>query len=250
MRQIEKELTRAVSEEKTPNEDRLVMLCDGVFAIAMTLLVFGISIKVAAPLTSHLTERQIEQQMEQQVNAALLTLISPTISYLVTFFVIVVYWRFHRALMQVVQRLDNAFITLTFFFLAFIAFFPVISGLLGNYAKYRAVVVTYTLCLSGCGFSALALWLYATWNRRLVAPDLSSAEINTRTYALLLNPLIFCASLLLLFVVPEPVYICYSWALIGFTYRIAHTVYKRWLEKPVQALAHHEHEKAEQEQRG
>jgi uncharacterized membrane protein len=200
----------------------------------MTLLVFGIGINVANPT-------------EQSVDKALSSLIVPTIFYLVTFAVIAIYWRFHRTLMQVVQRLDNAFISLTFLFLAFIAFFPVTSNLLGHYSDYRAVVVIYTLALSGCGFSALALWLYATWNHRLVAPDLPDEEIKTRTYALLLNPLIFCASLLLLFVVPEskPYYICYSWALIGFTYRIVQIIYKRWLEKPVQALIHHEHEKPE-----
>jgi uncharacterized membrane protein len=231
MRRFEKELTQFISEEKTPNEDRLVLLCDGVFAIAMTLLIFGISLNVAdkVPL----------------VNKALPDLISPTISYALTFFIIAMYWRSHRTLMKVVQRLDNAFISLTFLFLAFIAFFPATSNLLGHYADVPAVVVIYTLGLSGCGFSALALWLYATWNHRLVAPDLPNDTINTRTYALLLNPLIFCASLLLLFVVPEPVYICFSWALIGFTYRFVQAVYKRWLEKPVQALIHRKHENPE-----
>jgi len=231
MKQRATEPTQFVPEEKTPSEDRLVILCDGVFAIALTLLVLDIGVKITNP---HPTQ--------DQVNTALLTLIPPTVSYLITFAIIAIYWRFHRNLMQAVQRLDNTFISLTFLFLAFIAFFPVTSGLLGNYAEEPVVVVIYTLGLSGCGFSALALWLYATWNHSLVAPDMPAAEINTRTYSLLLNPLIYCASLLLLLVVPEPYYICYSWALIGFTHRIVQNMYKRWLEKPVQALIHHESE--------
>jgi len=36
MKRLEKSYTSIVPEEKTPNEDRLVMLCDGVFAIADT----------------------------------------------------------------------------------------------------------------------------------------------------------------------------------------------------------------------
>ena len=44
MREMESQLARIIPDEKTPNEDRLVMLCDGVFAIAATLLVLDIGI--------------------------------------------------------------------------------------------------------------------------------------------------------------------------------------------------------------
>ena len=208
------------------------MLCDGVFAIAMTLLALDIGINVSKSLPPN------------EFDPALGGLVQPIISYLVTFLVIAVYWRFHRKLMQVVQRLDNTFISLTFLFLAFIAFFPVTSRLFGNYPDHASIVIIYTLGLSGCAFTALALWLYATWQHRLVSSDLPLAEIRTRTYSLLLNPLIYCASLLLLYVVPldKPYLICFSWALIGLTERSVRRLYKRWLEKPVQELLHHEHE--------
>jgi uncharacterized membrane protein len=230
-------LSRIIPDEKTPNEDRLVMLCDGVFAIAATLLVLDIGINPGpfGPKPGDLTVA---------VNAALPQLIEPCISYLVTFLVIAFHWRGHRLLMQAVQRLDTVFILLTFLFLAFIAFFPVTSKLLGNYAPDPLVVIIYTLGLSGCSLAALALWLYATWHHRLVSPDLSQDLINTRAIALLLNPLIYCASLLLLFVVPpdQPYLICFSWVFIGLSQRGVRSVYTRWLAKPVQELLHHEHE--------
>lgn len=228
MEQVEKELEKFVPEEKTASEDRLVMLCDGVFAIAMTLLVLDIG-------------SNFSQDLSKGMSYALYNLISPTISYLVTFLVIAAYWRGHRNLMRIVQRLDNGFISLTFLFLAFIAFFPVTSRLLGNYADSSQIIIIYTLGLSGCSFSAFALWVYATWKHRLVSPTLSKSEIHTRAYTLLIIPLIYCASLLLLFVTPpgQPYYVCFSWALIGFVGKFVRTVYKLWLEKPVQALIHH-----------
>lgn len=243
MKQAEKEATQFVPEEKTPSEDRLVMLCDGVFAIAMTLLVLDIGINISQ-------NNLPEKQFIENVDGALGSLVQPIISYLVTFFIIAVYWRNHRKLMQIVQRLDNAFISLTFFFLAFIAFFPVTSKLLGNYADDRIVVSIYTLGLSGCGFSACALWVYATWKHRLVSPDFPQSVINARTYTLLLIPLIYCASLLLLFVVPQyqPYLICFSWVLIGLIERAIWRSYKRWLEKPVQKLLYRKHEKKERAQ--
>lgn len=230
MKHAKKDFTQFVPEEKTPSEDRLVMLCDGVFAIAITLLVLDIGSSVESG----------------NVDGTLHTLIYPIISYLVTFLILAVYWRFHRNLMQVVQRLDNGFIWLTFLFLAFIAFFPVTSRLLGNYGSHPSIVIIYTLGLSGCGFSAFALWFYATRKHRLVGPDLPASEISSHTYSLLLNPLIYCASLLLLPVVPDPPYICFSWALIGLTHRVGRFIYKHWLEKPVQELLHHEHEEKKQ----
>ena len=44
MREVQKQFSRFIPDEKTPNEDRLAMLCDGVFAIALTLLVIDIGI--------------------------------------------------------------------------------------------------------------------------------------------------------------------------------------------------------------
>ncbi len=225
--------SRFIPDEKTPSEDRLVMLCDGIFAIAITLLVIDIGIH---PINAD----------PGNVTTALGQIIMPSIFYLVTFLIIASYWRSHRNLMQVVQHLDNGFISLTFVFLAFIAFFPVTSKLLGDYAETSLVVVIYTLGLSGCSFASLALWLYATWKHRLVSPDLPQELINTRSISLLLNPLIYCASLLLLFVVPpkHPYLICFSWMLIGFTQRGTKYVYLHWLARPVQELIHHQHETA------
>jgi uncharacterized membrane protein len=207
MKELRQQHTRFLPEEKTASEDRLVMLCDGIFSIAITLLVIGIGITPRSNSTQDVTE-------------ALTQLITPGIFYLVTFLIIAIFWRFHRNLMQVVQHLDNGFISLTFCFLAFIVFFPVISKLLGNYGDVPGVIILYTLSLSGCSFFAFMLWVYATWHHRLVSPDLSQELIRSQSIALLLNPLIYCASLLLLFFFQNrPYLICFSWVLVGFTHR-------------------------------
>ena len=129
MEQLENNLKQTVPVEKTPSEDRLVMLCDGVFAIAITLLVIGIGVKLPG-----------DNPTVGQINHELWKMIPPAISYVITFIILAVFWRFHRNLMHIVKRLDNAFIVLTFVYLAFIAFFPVTSGLLGNYGDRKSVV--------------------------------------------------------------------------------------------------------------
>ena len=101
MEQLENNLKQTVPVEKTPSEDRLVMLCDGVFAIAITLLVIGIGVKLPG-----------DNPTVGQINHELWKMIPPAISYVITFIILAVFWRFHRNLMHIVKRLDNAFIVL------------------------------------------------------------------------------------------------------------------------------------------
>lgn len=232
MQRLEEKLTMIVPEGKDPAEDRLVLLCDGIFAIAITLLVLDIRLPEGLTASNFYS---VLQGMEIHV-----------VSYLITFVVIALYWMHHRRLMQDAKRLDRTFTCLTFLFLAFIAFFPATSSLLANYeAAPRMVVVIYTLLLSACGFSATLLWLYASWKHRLIDPETSQAEINLRTIKIVTNPLIYCLSLLLLPVVSEPYFIFFSWPLIGLFQSASQHIYKHWLEKPVQALIHHENTNAE-----
>ena len=105
--------------EKEPGEDRIVMLCDGVFAIAITLLF--IDIKIPTGLS--------EDSFNGVLNGEFL---SEALFYLITFVIIASYWMQHRRLMHELRRIDGRFLMLTFLFLAFVAFFPVTSGIIGE----------------------------------------------------------------------------------------------------------------------
>jgi uncharacterized membrane protein len=167
-------------------EDRLIFLADAVFAIAMTLLVLEITL----PVGEHISD-------EGHFNEALVTLIEQTAIYLVTFAVLAHYWMAHRSLMRLVDRLDARAIWLTFLFLAFVAFFPVPSGILGDY-DFTGAVVLFTLVLVGCGFSLLGLWLYVSGKNRLLGVRVSRQAIVDRSVDLALAPTLFLLSLLLL----------------------------------------------------
>lgn len=167
-------------------EDRLIFLADAVFAIAMTLLVLEITL----PAGEHFTD-------EGHFNEALVTLIEQTAIYLVTFAVLARYWMAHRSLMRLVDRLDSRAIWLTFLFLAFVAFFPVPSGILGDY-DFTGAVVLFTLVLVGCGYSLLGLWLYVSGKNRLLGVHVSRTAIGDRSVDLALEPTVFLLSLLLL----------------------------------------------------
>ncbi len=208
--------------EKAASEDRLVVLCDGVFAIAMTLLALDIRLPSGLPSTG------------PGFNEALLNLFSnQVLFYLITFLVIAGYWMQHRRLMQLVKRIDSRFIRLTFLFLAFVTFLPVASSIVGTYGNRRGAVIVYTLTFVGCGLSSLALWLYASWRFRLIGQETALEEIITRCINLVVVPVYFSLSLLLLFLPVQPADIFWSWLLlplvISLFQRGRHGKLKRWI---------------------
>lgn len=211
-------------EDKTPTENRFVLLCDGIFAISITLLVIDIK------LPDGLSEAQFNQALRTELFSAILF-------YAITFFVIAGYWRLHHQMLHIMKRLDNRFITLNFVFLAFIAFFPAASGFLGLSHLYTSIVIIYTLTIAGCGFSALAMWLYATWHRRLVDPFLTREDVVSFSIRIARASFYFCLTLLLLLIPvvreKQPFDVFWSWLLLPVFSFLVHQVSRgrvtRWL---------------------
>lgn len=198
-----------LDDEKSPGEDRFVVLCDGVFAIAITLLVLNVGIQPGLDY-SHFSAALSDRFFSEIIN------------YLITFVVIAAYWSNHRRMMHLIGRLDSRFTWLTFLFLAFIAFFPAAITLVSNYGHFFEAVIIYVLVNAGCGFSAAFLWLYASWNGRLLKSSITQDVIIRQTFGNFLVPTYFCLTLLLLFLPIfygphrlSPSDIFFSWILIG-----------------------------------
>ena len=200
--QTQPQPTTPIEKEKVdkPGNERLITLCDGVFAIAITLLVFDFK------LPDNASGSQYQQAMANLLNECLL--------FIVTFVVIATYWLSHRRLMHLVKRSDEVFTWLTFLYLAFIVFFPVSMNVLEASNKHPEGTIFYTLILAGCGFSSFLLWECALWKHRLIDPDMDYTPFLDRLLNLLLTPIYFCLSLLLLllpYFAANPQDIFYSW---------------------------------------
>jgi uncharacterized membrane protein len=194
-----------IEETKKPSEDRIVMLSDGIFAIAVTLLVLGIQIPLA---DTHSHDAFIKSLTGD--------FLSNTLFYVVTFAVLASYWLGHRRLMNVVSHVDSSFLWLNLLFLAFVAFFPVATNIV-QYAKFPEAVIVYTTVLAGCGYSVALLWIYALGNHRLIAANSDLQSHSSRVIEAALSPTFILASLCLLFI-PNfpPSHVFFSWLLLPF----------------------------------
>jgi uncharacterized membrane protein len=197
----------ALETPKKAGEDRITMLSDGIFAIAITLLV--LDIRIPDGVTNYEVFRE----------ALTNDFFEGTLFYIITFAVLASYWVNHRRLMNVVERVEGVFLWLNLFFLAFVAFFPVVSNLL-KFSQFPEAVIIYTIVLVGCGYSSLLLWIYAFKNHHLVALDRTiQHNAAVRIIGVSIIPTFFLLTLLLLFLPyfrSSPSHLFYTWLLSPF----------------------------------
>lgn len=148
------------------------MFTDGVFAIAITLLILEVKIPKHADL-----------ETTGGLYGYLLYIWPAYLSYFISFIVIGIYWsNIHWLFTFIIKKTNHVFNLLCLLFLMTIAFIPFTTAILGDYIlypEYRSAAVT-AYCI---GFmlpipTTLIGALYAFRNHRLVDPALSRAFLN------------------------------------------------------------------------
>jgi TMEM175 potassium channel family protein len=119
--------------ERSFDYDRTVALSDGVFAIALTLLVLNIS----APAVGHgkLSDALLDRGTEFE-------------SYAISFAVIALLWVRHHGFFRGVTTIDGRLTLLNLAYLGFVAFLPYPTRILGVYGGEAASVALYAITVA------------------------------------------------------------------------------------------------------
>ncbi len=163
--------------------DRLMMLCDGVFAIAITLL----ATEVAAPTGWAGDWAGLWPQLATQLDA-----------YAMSFLVISVYWLAHRRFMAMILTVDAPVTVLTLVLLGLVALLPAATRLVSRYGLNDVARLTYAGLVVSIGVVMSVLWAYAALIAKAVP---SEVDAKLRWFVLLLmivTPPLFLALLLAL----------------------------------------------------
>jgi uncharacterized membrane protein len=139
-------------QERAFDYARTVALSDGVFAIALTLLVLTISAPALAPDHHGLLGRRLLDRSNELT------------SYAISFAVIALLWVRHHGFFRVLDRIDARITFLNLAYLAFVAFIPYPTRLLGIYGDQPAAVVLYASTLALLGLTAGLMRLHAAHN--------------------------------------------------------------------------------------
>jgi uncharacterized membrane protein len=116
---------------------RVLAFSDGLFAIAMTLLVVGI----AVPTLSSPGD-------EGQLWSALRDIDSAFVSFFISFAVIGRYWIAHHQFFRLLREMDYGLIWLNMAYLAFVAFLPFPTAVLGTYFENPVSIVVYAVAIA------------------------------------------------------------------------------------------------------
>lgn len=166
---------------------------DGVFAIAITLLVLEIRVPDAHAIAA-----------AGGLLPALGALWPSYLGYVISFLTIGIMWANHHAVFTYVDHADRYFLIINVMFLMCIGFIPFPTALLAEYlpnpAQRRVAVAAYSATLVIVAIAYNALWWYAAYGKRLLAPDADPIAVATISKRYALGPVSYLVSFALAFV--------------------------------------------------
>jgi uncharacterized membrane protein len=174
-------MARSGSRMREENEvefARIVAFSDGVFAIAITLLVLGLS--VPEHIHGHdLTEVLWNQRQD-------------LFAYALSFAVIGRFWIIHHRFFSEVTGFDGRLLGLNLFYLGWIVLIPFSSSVLGDHGADSAAVILYAANLAGVVLVGLLLFGDARRAGLAVPETEETAEFRRRA---LIIAVVFLASI-------------------------------------------------------
>jgi uncharacterized membrane protein len=174
--------------------ERLAAFSDGVFAIAITLLVLP------------LTEAQIH---EETVTADLEALLPKGLTFALSFAVIGRFWLLHHSDVQHITRTDDKLLVFNLAFLFTIAFLPFPTAVLGESSDSGAAAILYAATIMAASLASTAMWWYAARHGLLDPEQAPAAQVRANLAGGLAAALAFAPSIPLALVSP-------SWAKVSW----------------------------------
>src|ERR687894_1667091 len=170
------------------DRDRIVNLSDGVYAIAITLLILDI-------LVPDIPENLVASELSGE----LLSLWPKYLSYFLSFVGISTFWTIHHSIFRPIRDYDRTLLYLNFLFLMLVAFVPFPTSLLGEYGDNQLPVAIYAATLAAGRLLLTAIHWYSTRNGRLLGEPQDPRAVRFFLIRGLTIPVIFLLSIVISF---------------------------------------------------
>lgn len=180
--------------QETPHSDeretgRLEAFSDGVFAIAITLLVLNIQIPRDVGMDGLL--------------AAIMKQGSSFLAYVVSFLTILVMWVNHHGMFTLIRRVDRAFLVINGLLLLFVCFVDYPTSLVAAFitgGNGRVAAIFLNLVYFVIAICYNVLWAYAARGQRLLDEHVDVQLIKQINAQYRFGPLLYIAAALLAFI--------------------------------------------------
>ena len=146
------------------HRERIETLVDGVFAIAMTILVLEVKVP-------ELTDRRSVDELL----SALAHHSYVIAAYFFSFGMLAVFWTWHHAMAAKVRNFDRQLVICTIVFLSLICFFPFAAALFGRYPTNGAALFVYIM-VTGSVIVIQTLYFKIAMSRGLLHESVSKSQ--------------------------------------------------------------------------
>jgi uncharacterized membrane protein len=173
---------------------RLEAFSDGVFAVAITLLILEINVPEGEHLWHDLKEEW------------------PSFaSFFVSFWVIGIIWVNHHALLDHLKRTDRPVLYLNLLVLMTVVFIPFSTALMADHLKSgadeRVAALVYALAFLAMGIAFNLYWTYIVKHRRELGVELADEEVRRMSVGFMIGSPLYAVAVIMAFISPAVVLI-------------------------------------------
>src|SRR5258706_13686483 len=152
------------------SKERFAALSDGVFAVAMTVLVLDLRPPAVALIHS-----------EGQLGQALLGIVPRLVPFVMSFMTLGIFWVGQQTQHDALERTDRSYTWLHIAFLMAVCLTPFSTSLLAEFIAFRIALLAYWANILLLGLLLLAGWYRAKWFglvRKDAPPDIDKAFVR------------------------------------------------------------------------
>ena len=174
--------------------NRLEAFSDGVFAVAITLLILEINVPGGEDLWHQLKEEW------------------PSFaSFFVSFWVIGIIWVNHHGVLDHLKRTDRPVLYINLLVLMTVVFIPFSTALMAEHLKSGAdekvAALVYALSSLAMGVAVSFFWTYVVKHRRELGVEIPDEEVRSRSVGFMIGTPIYLLAVIMAFISPAVVLI-------------------------------------------
>jgi len=170
---------------------RIETLVDGIFAIAMTLLVLNIAVpQLTAPISN------------ATMQSALISLWPNFFAYGLSFILLAIFWRMNHQQFYAIKRTNTALLQITIMWLLFVALVPFSASLSAQYGSLQSAEIFFHVNMFLIGLLPALIWYYVI-RKDFIDEAVSQKRINEGKRTYLILPFLSLVAMGLTFISPS-----------------------------------------------
>jgi uncharacterized membrane protein len=170
---------------------RIETLVDGIFAIAMTLLVLNIAVpQLTAPVSN------------ATMQSTLISMWPKFFAYGLSFILLAVFWRMNHQQFYAIKRTNSTLLRITVMWLLFVALVPFSASLTAEYGNLQSAEIFFHVNMFLIGVFPALTWYYAV-RKNFIDEKIPSERISEVKRIYLILPFLSLIAMGLTFISPS-----------------------------------------------